>query len=191
MAQFDDRISRLARGRLTPSRATFPFLGEDIVVGVRLLRDRDVDACRVDAVVWVRSKARDLKMSPHDLLSIDASILDREIERRIIYRAFLDVETIEDGEPRPFFEAPQQVSSLDALTVETLHQLYLEHQNSMDPLHGLEDGEATRFVEALGKAFSDPEGPKVGLVLATYDAATLRRLLLISVALHAKSTGGT
>lgn len=191
MATFDERIQKLAAGRMKPSRATFPFLGEDVLVGVRLLSDSECDAARIEAVNWVRARAKAMKLTPSDLLSIDANVLDRELERRIIRRAFLDPDTLDDESPALFFASTADVAKLDALTVSTLTELYLDHQNEMNPLTGLDDAEAERFMDALGKASTDPEGPDLNLVLATFDADTLRRLLRSTVVRHAKSMPGT
>jgi len=190
MANFDERIQKLAADRRVPSRAVFPFLGEEVVVAVRLLSDAEIDRCRVDAARWVQDKAKALKMSSHELLTIDANILDRELQRRTIAKAFLDVDTLDQERPDPFFANTDEVARLDALTIDTLTEVYLDHQNELNPLHGLDDEQAEEFFDALGKVFEDPRGPNLDRVLATFDAPTLRRLLRISVVRHASSTAG-
>ena len=190
MANFDERIQKLAAARRVPSRAVFPFLGEEVLVAVRLLSDHEIDRCRVDAAQWTEAKAKALKMSSRDLLAIDANILDRELQRRTIAKAFLDVDTLEQERPEPFFANTDEVARLDALTIDTLTEIYLDHQNAMNPLHGLDDEQAEEFFDALGKAFEDPLGPNLDRVLATLDAPTLRRLLRISVVRRASSTIG-
>lgn len=189
---FDERIKLLAKGRFKPSRASFPFLGvDDAPIGVRLLSDVECDSCRFEAMAWVTGQAKARRQVAREMLDLDASILDREMERRIIHRAFLDPDTLDDDKPQPYFKSTAEIAELDAFTVSTLSELYAEHQNAMNPLRGLSEAEAEGLMDALGKAFADPQGPNIDLVLATYDAPTLRRLLLISVAQHAKSMPGT
>jgi hypothetical protein len=180
VAQFDERIRKMAQGRFRPSLVSFPHLGEDVPVGVRLLRDSELDECKTAAVLWARQKAQNLGVPPEDLLAIDVGLVQRQIERMILAKAFLDADTLEDAKPRPFFKLPAQVEALDPATIEALQDVYLAHQNAMDPLHGLDEDAVGRLFEELKKASkAGTLGPQLGL----YDAATLRALLRISVSL--------
>lgn len=144
MANFnDDRIRAMLAGRRSVQRVPFPGLGLDApMVGIRLMRDSEMDAARLQA-------SRDCKTAGVDL-EVDPEALDRLTERQIIWRSFVDPECGDD-DPPPYFPSYRDVASLDAVLVRSLFRAYLEVQDFISPRGSLSDAEVQELVDALGK----------------------------------------
>jgi hypothetical protein len=172
MAKFSDELVRAAlAGRLAVSR--YPFPGNPAIeVGVKLLTDTELDAVRLQAVVFAKSKNVDATLDPE--------FIDRAIHRETISRAFVDP----DKPDEPFFASQHEVAQLDNLSVRSLHELYLAHHQSMDPLAFCPAEEVGALVEQLGKSESSAG------ILSLYDLPTLRSLVL-SMALLLRETRQT
>jgi hypothetical protein len=168
----DDRIRAMLRGRREVRELPMPGTDEDagIMIGVRVLTEEEIDASRAEAVQYVNALAKRYRLEGRDMLTVDGELLDREIERQLVHRAFVDTEQI-DGQPhQPFFKSPQAVRQLDSVMHRTLFHVYLDHQNYVSPLRGLSDADAEGLADALGK------GQNGTVALALLDAPTLRNL---------------
>ena len=168
----------MLRGRRAVRLVPFPGFGTDeepIHVGVRILTEEEVDAARTEATQYVEGLARKYKVDAREMLSLDAETLDREVQRQLVFRAFMDPEKVDaDGVMRaPFFVAAQGVRQLDTVMQQTLFNVYLDHQNYVNPMRGMSEGEVAELSEALGKGAEPP------VLLGLYDAPTLRSLVHI------------
>lgn len=145
MAKFNtDAFALALSGRRAISK--YPFPGVDGQrVGVRMLRDEEVDEARVEAQHFLKEKGV--------IVEIDPEFFDREIQRRLVARAFVDAESDADF-AAPFFESVADVRSLDSVMVRHLYELYVAHVHAMDPLLGASVEEVDEIVEALGKSAS-------------------------------------
>jgi len=149
-------------------------------IGIRILLDEEIDQARAEAVQYVHLKAKALKLTPNDLLDGDPELLSREMQRQIVYKAIIDTDSVgADGcpvdpksGPVPFFSAPMAVRQADSVFVETLFQLYTDHQDYVSPLlTAITQEDLNEVVSTLGK------GLAAEAYLGLYDAPTLRRLL--------------
>ena len=173
-----ERIRAMLRGRREVRMVPLPGFGygeELLMVGIRVLTEEEVDAARAEATQYARNLASKYRIDAREMLSIDAEVLDREVQRQLVYRAFVDPDKGE-GDYKPFFKAPQAVRQLDSVMQQTLFNMYLDHQNYVNPLRGLEEDDVTALVEALKKT------PETEALLGLYDARSLRTLSLTLVA---------
>lgn len=139
MAKFSDEVVSVAvQGRRAVKR--YPFPGVDgAECGVRMLTDDEIDTLRLNAVNYCKSKQVDLHMDP--------DFLDRTIQRLTVFHAFVDP----DKPGEKYFEDLGDVMGLDGIMVLTLYQLYLSHQQSMDPLAYVSEEEVDALIAQLGK----------------------------------------
>jgi hypothetical protein len=164
----DDSVRAALGGRFKPS--TYPFPGKpEIMVGIKLLTDNELDKVRLQAAVFVKSQQADL--------NIDPEFFDRAIHRELISRAYVDP----DKPDEPFFPSQKDVAELDNLSVRSLYELYVTHQQSLDPYAFCSPEQVEKLVDTLGKSESS-----VGL-LNLYDAPSLRSFVL-SMALKQRET---
>lgn len=168
----DERIKAMLRGRREVRMVPLPGFGDGelIMVGIRVLTEEEVDAARAEATQYAKNLAAKYRIDAREMLSIDAEVLDREVQRQLVYRAFVNAEK-GDGDNR-FFGAPQAVRQLDTVMQQTLFNMYLDHQNYVSPLRDLEDDEVAGIVAALKKT------PETEALLGLYDARSLRSLSL-------------
>lgn len=182
----NEQVRALLLGRRKVQAVTIPGSEDtELQAGVRILLEEEIDECRLEATEWIKKKAAAIKLDPAMLLSIDAELLDREIERQIIYRAFVDLEKKPDAHDYdPFFQAPQAIRQLDSVMVRTLFEIYSNHQQYVNPLKGLEPEEAKELAEALGKVHG------AEAILGQYDAPALRLLVhILAAQLRSAPTG--
>lgn len=195
----DERIRAMLRGRRDVRVLPMPGFDPDSAdadaptIGVRILLEDEIDAARLEALQFLGVVAKRYRLEAREMLSLDAEILDREIERQLVYRAFVDPTSAgpdNASEYKAFFPAPQAVRQLDSVMQRTLFHCYLDHQNYVSPLRGFDDVEAEELAEALSK------GQHAKATLALYDASSLRNLVhilavrLASVLSGRSSTGG-
>ncbi len=169
----DERIRAMLRGRRDVRMVPLPGFGDDdelMMVGIRVLIEEEIDAARAEATQYARSLAAKYRLDAREMLSIDAENLDREVQRQLVYRAFVNPEA--GGEPKPFFDGIGRVRQLDSVMLQTLFNMYLDHQNYVNPLRGLEQDDVSALVEALKKT------PETEALLGLYDARSLRSLAL-------------
>lgn len=186
MSTFDDqRVQEILKGR--KAARVLPFPGEDSkTIGVRLLTDEEIDHARLDALVYIsRHMPAIPELSLERLLFADPELLDREVQRQVIHKAFVNPDQINDPAPDPFFLDPDDVRRLDSVMIETLHQVYLNHQEYANPLSDITEEQAEELVDALGK------GPNAPDILSLLDARSLRILVRILGARLAKSPPGS
>lgn len=144
MATFnDDQIQEMLRGRRAVRRVPFPGSEGRHHIGIRVLVDDEVDACRLAAVRYCKERGADL--------SADPEFLDREIQRQIVWRSTVDPDASGD-DPPAFFPSFKDVRKLDTVTVEALFNAYLEHQEWVSPIRTLTVEQVRELVDALGKA---------------------------------------
>jgi hypothetical protein len=181
----DERIRAMLRGRREVRVLPLPGMPEDsdVTVGVRVLTEEEIDAARAEAVQYINTLAKRYRLDGRDMLTVDGELLDREIERQLVFRAFVDPDKGE-GDYEPFFKTPQGVRQLDTVLQRTLFHMYLDHQNFVSPLRGLADPEAEGLAEALGK------GQSGRVALGLLDAPTLRTLVhTMAAQLHSALSG--
>ena len=172
----DERVSAMLRGRRDVRLVPLPGFGDDaepVMVGIRILLEREIDEARAEAGQYVEALAKRYRLDARDMLSIDAENLDREVQRQLVFRAFVDTDKQPNGDYRPFFVSPTAVRDLDSVFQQTLFNVYLDHLNYVSPLRGLGEQEVEELVEALGK------GQELPGLLGLYDAPTLRTLVRI------------
>lgn len=185
MATFDDaRITEILKGRRAVRRVPFPGPGVDdgVEIGVRLLADQEIDDARLEAQRYIERRCRLVKLDYTKVIEADEEALQRACEQEIVFRAFVDPDT---DPPRPFFSTLAQVRSLDSVTLRSLIDVYLDHQEVVLPGVTLSDEDVEKLVDALGKG-QEPQG-----VLAHFAPSTLRLFVRsMAVRLHATSPTG-
>lgn len=140
MAKFsDDMIALAVEGRRAVVRYPFPGV-EGAECGIRLLTNSENDRIRLEAVTYCKTKKADLALDPE--------FLDKAIYGLTVYEAFVDPDKPDDR----FFEDIDDVRGLDAKLTRTLYELYITHQESMDPLSRLSREEVDALVAQLGKS---------------------------------------
>ncbi len=169
----DERIAAMLRGRREVRMVPLPGFGDDaelVMVGIRVLTDEEIDAARAEATQYVRNLAAKYRLDVREMLSVDAENLDREVNRQLVYRAFVNPGG--EGEPKLFFDGIGRVRQLDSVMQQTLFYMYLSHQDYVNPLRGLQEDDVAALVEGLKKT------PETEALLGQYDARSLLRLAL-------------
>lgn len=158
-------------GRMTHKRHPFPGVDGQFVL-LRTLTDGELDGCRSRA-------AQHCERSKVPML-VDPEMFDRALRREII--AMCCYESGGEVDKHSMFGSAEDVSELDDITVVALFELYQLHREMTMPWTSGDSDEVGALSEALGK-FESSE-----VHLSSYDAPTLRRLLLsMARALRAKS----
>jgi hypothetical protein len=169
MAKFNDESVRSAlAGRMAVREYPLPG-AESVMVGVRLLRDEEMDAVRLQAQQFVLTKKCEL--------AVDPEFLDRAIKRELISRAFVDAEKTDEA----FFGSQASVAELDAPMVLACFELYNQHQMMVDPYAHCSEEEVAELVELLGKS------PDREATLRLFDAPTLRSFVISLAATRRES----
>jgi hypothetical protein len=183
------RIRQILKGRRSVSVVPMPGVpdAESAMVGVRVLSGEDVDAAKLDASQYVVAMAKGRGIDPVLLLQLDAEIIDEETRRGILLRAFVKVEQAatgwapaldRQGEPVFYFDGPQAVRQLDTVLRSTLFQLYLDHQETVNPLRSMGDAASLKeLADALKKEPSTADHQLALQILNQLDAPSLRSLL--------------
>lgn len=164
----DDSVRAALQSRFAVLRYPFPG-ASGIEVGIKLLTDSELDSVRLQAATFAKGKHADLLVDPE--------FFDRAIHRELISRAYVDP----DKPGEPFFGSQNDVAELDNLTVRSLYELYIVHQQSLDPYAFCPPEEVDKLTDALGKSERSAE------TLSLYDAPTLRSFVL-SMALRLRET---
>lgn len=184
----DNRIQAMLRGRRSVRLVPFPGFGAEETgsteVGVRILTEEEVDEARAEATQYIGGLAKRYGVDAREFLSLDAETLDREVQRQIVTRAFLQPTPDAEGVRKRFFPAAQGVRQLDTVLQDALFHLYLDHQNYVNPMHGYTEEEVAELAEALGKGAEPPA------LLGLFDVRTLRSLVrILAVRLCSSLTG--
>jgi hypothetical protein len=139
----DEAVFTAIEGRRAVKR--YPFPGSDSECGIQMLTDGKIDTIRCDAVTYCKTKKVDLALDPE--------FLDRTIMRYTILEAFVDP----DKPAEAFFDGIGDVMLLDNVMVRALYELYIAHQQSMDPLAYVSREEVDALIAQLGKPGSGAE----------------------------------
>jgi hypothetical protein len=183
----DDRIRAMLRGRREVR--VYPLPGADdeaeFAVGIRVLTGEEIDDARTEATQYTQALAKRRKLDVQQLQWIDGDPHEAEVHRQIIYRACIDPDSVSsDAEPKPFFPGVQAVRQIDDTFAQMLYQLYLSHQQWVNPYLGASQSEVTEIIEALKKT------PERRAMLGLYDVPTLLTLAASMAAQLADSPTG-
>lgn len=180
MAKFsDERVRAIIAG--PRAFRVYEFPGADGVhVAFRVLTEAEIDDARMGAQRELREYSKLRGWDPTAVFDFDPDLMQRMVERHIVFRATFDADTIEAGDPARFFEKPDQLRDLDSVTMTRLMELYTEHQEWASPLKQLEPGETEALLDQLGKS-QTPE-----LYLGAFAPSMLRRFV-ISLASRVRS----
>ena len=168
--KFDDvAIQGILQGRRVIGRAAFPGQA-GVTIGVRLLSDRDIDLARFEAQIYLEAQCKKVQLTLASFVAVDPESLDREHQRQVLLRAFVDPDTPVER-PTMFFSDISQVRSLDSVLVTQLWEIYVDHQDTVNPrLRLTEEG-----VESLVEGLKEPQSAT--LILAGFDRPTLVSLV--------------
>lgn len=173
MKYSDEKIRASLSGRFQIRECQFPGM-PGIRLGIRILKDSEMDECRLQAVEYIKGKISKSKVDAAEtkvLMEIDPLFYDRVFYREVVSRAFVDWEKKEE----PFFSSMEEVAELDPHTVLALFELYGTFQQEADPYRYCGPEEVEKLVEAMGKS------EILVALLNEFDAPTLRSLLLSTV----------
>ena len=172
--RFDDTyVQGIIQGRRVIGRARLPG-DPDTEIGVQLLSERDIDMARFEAQMYLERHAKKVQLSLIEFVQIDPESLDREHQRQIIQRAFVDIDSDPALPPdkRPtFFHNIEQVRSLDSVLTQQLWEIYVEWQDTINPRLSLSEEEVGELVASL------KEGPTASLILGHFERGTLQSLV--------------
>jgi hypothetical protein len=99
------------------------FPGTDAPVRVRVLSEAEMDAARIDAIVYVKDRRVDTVVDRDE-------ILDREVRRQVVHRAF--VTSNDEGDDVPFIGSPSDLrENVDTATTDRLFEMYLDRQTQI------------------------------------------------------------
>ncbi len=162
-------LGKMLQGRRAIGKMGFPG-APGIQIGVRLLSDREIDEARADAALYLQQRCKPRGFGLEEFVRIDPDALEREHERQVIVRAFVDPDS-DPEKPRPFFASVEKVRDLDSLVVMQLWEHYTDWHDAVDPRVKLSDEQVDELIDALKKGPSEPA------ILAHLEPVTLRRLL--------------
>lgn len=191
----DERFQAVVRDRFRPRVVAAPIrVGEqDVFVAVRLLRESEIDACRVGAQRYLREQAETIKVEASAFTDVDPTFFDREYQRQVVWRAIVTVDDEKNepfldaaGKPVAFFPSMRHIrEECDSQTTEDLFSVYIEHLKWVAPVRSARTPEE---VDALLAELK--KGQKTTALLSAFDGETLVRLC-ISLALLVPSTSPT
>ncbi len=166
-------LDALMASQREPRRYPFPYPlvgGVEIEVAIRLLTDHEIDMARIEAQRYCARIKADL--------TIDPDLLEREVQRQMVWRSTLEPFPTNGSPEHPrLFQSDQDVRMLPAPVIESLHRLYLEHQDRVSPHRVLTDENIGALVELVRARGS--------IAFSQYDDAALVR---ICIALAARVT---
>lgn len=147
MARFSDEdVNRILLGPAAISRVAFP-MAQGIDVGLRCISDDEIDKARVAAHCYLEGICKRADLGLRSFVDIDPESLNREQQRQIIAIAFVDA----DQPTRPFFDDAIQVRRLSSVVVARLWELYLDHQDKVNPYFNLSNEQVKELADALKK----------------------------------------
>lgn len=162
-------IRKLIRERQRPSATTLP--ASDLACGVRLLSDVEIDQCKVAAFKYLDGLARERGIDVGRFIDADPEAYDRERTRQILFRAFVAPQSDEDAPTVSLFPSVDVVRDLDAVLVNSMLAVYVDHQEVRATERALDGDAVSRFVnECSDQTMAD-------LMLSQLDARTLRSLV--------------
>lgn len=176
--RFDDTtVQGILQGRRVIGRVAFPG-SDDIEIGVQLISEREIDLARFEAQTYLDRQAKKVQLALLEFVQIDPESLDREHQRQVILRAFVDVDAPANLPPDkrvPFFPNIEAVRTLDSVMTQALWELYVDWQDTINPRVHLTEEEVSELIASL------KEEPTANILLAHFERDTLHRLLRILV----------
>jgi len=146
--RFDDAaIQGILQARRAIGRVPFPN-APDTILGVRLLSERDIDLARFEAQMYLEAQAKKVQLKLLEFVRIDPESLDREHQRQVLLRAFVDPDSPVE-KPTPFFADIAQVRSMDSVLTQRLWEAYVEWQEIVNPRLTLTAEEQDDLIDAL------------------------------------------
>lgn len=167
----DERLRAMLQGRRAVRAYPLPGAGEDseLQIGVRVLTGEEIDDARTEASQYTQSLAKRRKLDAAELQWIDGDPHQSEVQRQLVYRACVEPELREGkAEHEHFFPSVTAIRQLDDSFAQMLYQLYLGHQQWVNPYLGAEN--ISEILEALKKT------PQKRAMLGLYDVNTLLTL---------------
>ena len=145
----DEAISKVLLGTAAVSRAPFPLSPPEsgIEVGVRCLTETEIDSAQVEAQCYLEGLCRRSDLLLKGFVDIDPEALEREKQRQMIARAFVDPDRTEE----PFFASAVQVRKLTSVVIARLWELYMEHHDTVNPYYSLTREQAEELADAIKK----------------------------------------
>lgn len=172
MAKFSDERVRAIISQVREFRVV-EFPGHpDIKLAVRVLGDDEYDGCRIEAQRKLWKIGGERSWDPVKVSELDPYLFERFVEREVVLRAYFDHETTSGENPVPFFASESDLSKVGSVVVQDLMQMYLEHQEWVNPTISLSEEEAEELCDSLGK------GQAFGAALVAIEPSSLRRLLI-------------
>lgn len=186
MGKFNDaRIKAIIAGTTQFRVVPFPVLGsdEEIDIAVRCLSESELDGCRIEAQRSLREISKRRGWDAKDTADVDPDLLQRLIERSIITRAFYDPDTVppHGSTPETFFASERELEQLGSVQTTLLMQIYVEHQEFVNPHRSLSEDQAKELIDRLGKAqdaqvFLSAYAPRTLVSLCLSLASRLREI---------------
>lgn len=136
-------ITAVLDGQLEPLRYPFPYPlrdGGEVEISVRLLVDEEIDHARIEAQRYCARVKADLVADP--------DMLEREVQRQLVWRSILEPFKGKDGWV-PLFPNDSDVRKLPSTVVEALFRLYLEHQDRVSPMRSTSS--ADELIDKIAK----------------------------------------
>jgi hypothetical protein len=183
----DERVRAMLRGRREVRVYPLPGAPEDsgFTIGVRVLTGEEIDGARTEAAQYAQNLAKQRALDVHQLQWIDGDPHESEVQRQLVFRACVDAGTGEGkGELKPYFPSVTALRQCDDSFVQMLYQLYLGHQQYVNPYFGLDDEQVKEIVDALKKT------PQRRALLGLYDVPTLLSLATFMAAQLATAPTG-
>lgn len=175
MTALHERYRERLAERLRPQTIDVPGF-ERGSLAVRLLSDKQIGDAKIAAYHYLERECKEAGVSVAGLIDVDAEVYDRERVIQIVHRAFVDAEQVDEDDPtecKPAFPA-SWVRDLDAVTVQTFLDAYLEYQDTK----GIRRDVSDEAMDELVASLREPGG-EAGLVLL--DAAQLRSIVMLLV----------
>lgn len=167
----DEGIAAILSGADHYRKLPLPF-APDVIIAVRSLTDLELDHCRLEGQRRFRAYVEKQGWSPVEAADLDPDLIQRLVQREILINAFYDPDTLEDEKPTPFFASDTELVRLGSVRVNDLYEIYMEHQDAVNPSRHLPDDKIEELIERLGK------GPATEATLIAFDQSTLRRCVI-------------
>jgi len=172
--RFDDTaVQGIVQARRAIGRSAFPGKA-DVEIGVQLLSERDIDLARFEAQMYLDRQAKKVQLSLIEFVQVDPESLDREHQRQVIQRAFVDIDSDAalPPEKRPtFFRNIEEVRSLDSVLTQQLWEIYVDWQDTVNPRLTMSEEEVSALIASL----KDEQMSR--LILAPLERETLQSLV--------------
>lgn len=180
----NERLRDMLQGRRAVRAYPLPGASDDLElkIGVRVLTGEEIDDAKTEATQYTQALAKRRKIDAHELQWIDGDPHQAEVRRQLVQRACVEPELREGKtEHQPFFPSVAALRQTDDAFVQMLFELYLGHQQWVNPYFGANDEQVAEIIEALKKT------PERRALLGLYDVPTLLSLAATMAGLLASS----